>query len=99
MASLLREIETLGKESGISLGEIKPLATQGDDGSVQEYVFEIHSTCTLKQWIHFVYLLQSSNSLFQVDRATVAATEGNPGVLDSALRLTRRIPKTSGAGG
>ena len=91
VASLLREIETIGKESGISLGEVKPVTTGGE--SLQEYLFEIHFNGSLKQWIHFVYLLQTSKTLFQIDRAAISAQEGNPGTLDGSLRLVRKVMK------
>ena len=90
VASLLREIETIGKDSGISLGEVKPL-TAGGDELLQEYLFEIHYSGSLKQGIHFVYLLQTSKTLFQVDRATLSVKEGSPGMLDGSLRLARKV--------
>ncbi len=91
VAALLREIETIGKESGISLGEVKPVT--GSSESLQEYFFEIHFNGSLKQWIHFVYLLQTSKTLFQIDRAALGAAEGNPGMLDGSLRVVHKVMK------
>ena len=95
MATLLREIERVGKESGVSLGEVKPLPPEGDE-SFQEYAFEIHTTGTFKQWVHFVYLLQSSASLFQIERATMGVKEAESSVVDSSIRLVRRVMVVGG---
>jgi len=92
VATLLREIERLGKESGVALGEVKPLPPEENE-AFQEYSFEIHTTGTFKQWIHFAYLLQSSTSLFQIERATVGVKEPGASVVDGSIRLIRRVMK------
>ncbi len=92
VAALLREIETIGRESGISLGEVKPLAAAEDD-LFRQQGFEIHYTGTLEQWVRFLHMLQTSKFLFQVDRASLAAAEGSPERLGGSLRLTQRVLK------
>ena len=89
MAALLREIETLGKESGLALSEVKPITSQAE-GAPQEHVFDVSYTGSLQQWIHFVYLLQSSKTIFQIDRATLGLKEAGSELLSGSLRLTRR---------
>ncbi len=89
VAALLREIETLAKESDVSLGEVKPLTAPGDK-STQGYAIEVHYTGTLKQGIQFIYLLQTSKSLFQFDRAALSLKAADTGTLDGSLRLTRK---------
>lgn len=94
VAALLREIEAIGRESGISLGEVKPLAAT-EDGLFRQRSFEIHYTGTLEQWTRFVHLLQSSKYLFQVERASLAAAEAGAERLDGSLRLTQRVMKSA----
>ncbi|MBI3322554.1 MAG: hypothetical protein HYZ94_02620 [Candidatus Omnitrophica bacterium] len=94
-AALLREIETLGKESGIFLGEVKPLAATEDD-LFRQQTFEVHYSGTLEQWVRFVHMLQTSKLLFQVERASLAMAEGKGDQLDGSLRLTQRVLKTGG---
>ena len=93
MAALLREIETIGRESGISLGEVKPLTVTEDD-LFRQQSFEIHYTGTMEQWVRFVHMLQTSELLFRVDRASLAAAEGNAERLDGSLRLTQKVLKS-----
>lgn len=96
VAALLREIETFGKESGISLGEVRPTTVQTEEGAPHEYIFDIQTSGTFRQWIHFIYLVQASDSLFELDRATLSAAEKNPGMLDGSLRLVRRLLLSGG---
>ena len=90
MAALLREIETMGKESGLSLSEVKPLTAQTAEGVSEGHAFDVSYTGSLQQWIHFVYLLQSSKTIFQIERATLGLKESGSELLSGSLRLTRR---------
>ena len=92
-AALLREIETLGRESGISLGEVKPLAPTEDD-LYRQQSFEVHYTGTLEQWVRLLHMLQMSKLLFQVNRASLAAADRDAERLDGSLRLTQRVLKS-----
>ena len=91
MASLLREIETLGSRSGVSLGQVKPLEVAAAEGSSQRFAIEVDYKGSLQEWVHFVYLLQSSRSLFEVERATVARMEEGSGQVQGSLRLTSQV--------
>lgn len=90
VAALLREIERLGKESGIALNEVKPLPPEEDEQG-QVFPFEIHTTGSFKQWVHLVYLLQTSESLFRVERATLGAKEQDSDILEGSLRISRKL--------
>ncbi len=87
-AGLLREIESMGKESGISVGEVKPLPPEPGATAA----FEVHTTGTFKQWVHFVYLLQNSKSFFWVDRSALSLAPGSGELLNGALRVTCKPP-------
>ena len=96
MASLLREIETLGSRSGISLGEVKPLEGTANE-SYQEYAIEVQYKGSLQEWVHFVYLLQTSRSRFEVERATIARTEEGSDQVAGSLRLVSKVNRGSQA--
>ena len=87
MASLLREIETLGTQSGISLGEVKPAEGAAND-VYQEYAVDVQYQGSLDQWLRFVYLLQTSKTLFILERAAVSLTEEGSDLLQGSLRVT-----------
>jgi hypothetical protein len=93
MATILRELEKLGAESGINLGEVKPIEKEGAGSTL-----DVQSHGSLKAWIHFLYLIQTSSSLFEIERATMALTDEETGLLEGSLRLTskmvRAIPAT-----
>lgn len=87
IAVLLREIEKLGKDSGITLGEVKPLTGEADQAQ-ETMTVEVHYSGSLNQWIQFVYLLQTSKSLLKVEQAAIASKEENPDLLEGSLRIT-----------
>lgn len=93
MAALIREVEALGKQSGVSLGDVKPLPGAVND-LYKELALEVQSTGTLEQWMEFVYLLQTSPTLFQLERATVGIREQGSDAVVGSLRLTSRVPQS-----
>ncbi|MBI2495766.1 MAG: hypothetical protein HYW10_04290 [Candidatus Omnitrophica bacterium] len=96
VVSVLREVEALGAESGITLGEVKPLSeTAGDQG--QTFALEVRYQGSLQQWMHFLYLLQTSQALLAIERAVVARTEEGVDVLEGSLRLTSRALRSEQA--
>lgn len=87
LATLLREIESFGRRSGLALGEVKPLPTE-TDGPYQERAFQIEWEGSASQWVRFVYMLETSSSLYQVDQATVNIKDKTTGMLEGRMRLT-----------
>lgn len=82
MASLLREVETLGSRSGVALGKVKPL---------EGMAIEVACKGSFQEWVHFVYLLQTSRSLFEIERATVARMEEGSSQVEGSLRLMSKL--------
>ncbi len=87
MASLIREIEGLGRESGISLGAVKPLESTAASAPTVDVAYQ----GSLQQWIHFLYLLEQSKSLLHVERATIGRQAEGSGMLQGSLRVTSRV--------
>ncbi len=85
MAGLLRELESLGTQSGLQLGEVKPLAASGEGSGV---ALDVQYTGPFQAWVHFVYLLQTSPSLLEIDRAVVAMDDLETSMLKGSVRLT-----------
>lgn len=106
MASLLREVETLGSRSGVALGAVKPLqvkaeeaaeTAQGAPESLPPLAIEVDCKGSLDEWVHFVYLLETSRSLFDIERATVARIEEGSSQVEGSLRLTTHVSPKPGA--
>lgn len=89
MASLLREIESLGQKSGIVLRQVRPLEGTTTD-LYREYAVEVDYQGSIEQWIHFLYLLEASQSLLAVERATVSRLGPDSDLLEGAMRLMSR---------
>jgi len=90
MAAVLREIEGLGTQSGITLGEVKPsegAATQ----AYQDHVIDIRYQGSLEQSVFFIYLLNRSASLFDIQRATIARKEDDPSRVEGMLRVNSKV--------
>ena len=86
MATLLREVEQLARKSQMTLGEVKPLAT--DPEKPLQLGLQIKYEGSLQAWVRFVHLLESSTSLLEIQRAAVGQTEEGSDVLEGSLRLT-----------
>lgn len=98
MAMLLKEVEGMATETGIMLGEVKPLASQKDELSTR-YALDIQFECTLEGWVDFVTRVETSPSLYQIQRATLLVSEDIPDRLTASLRVfskSVRSPSPSG---
>ncbi len=87
LAQLLREIETLGGDSGINLGDVKPIATD-DQGLYQVRAFEVQCEGTLPDIVRFLYLLQTSKSLYLVDQAMLELKDQGTSRLKGVVRVS-----------
>lgn len=95
LANLLKELEALGEQAHVSLGEVKPVPNE-TSGPYQTYTFDVQYECTLPQWVEWVYLLESSPLLFTIDRGTVSVKEKGGNMLKGSFRITRiAMPMTS----
>ena len=91
LASILRDIEALGNQSGLVLGEVKPVPGE-DNGAYQTYAVEVQYRGSMEQWVQFLYLIESSKALLDIERATVAVKEEQDiKTLEGSVRLTGRI--------
>lgn len=103
MASLLREVETLGSRSGVALGAVKPLqgageaqeAAEGEAPEAPPLAIEVDYKGSLDEWVHFLYLLETSQALFDIERATVARIDEGSSQVEGSLRVTTQAPRKS----
>ncbi|HEX9780011.1 MAG TPA: hypothetical protein VGB20_02220 [bacterium] len=97
LATLLREIEDFGDKSGLVIGEVRPVE-EPVAGSYQARAFEFQFQGSLSEWMRFVYLLETSPSMFQVRRATVGLQEEAGGLSGTIRVLSLGITATDAAG-
>lgn len=89
IATMLREIETQAKESGVTLGEVKPFAPVVNE-PYHELSFDVNGAASLQQWVHFTHLLQTSKMLFEVERASLERKSEESDQLAFNFRLTKK---------
>ena len=87
MADLIRELEVLGAQSGVTLGTVTPLPTT-ENRPYQEHAMEVQYNGTLEEAVRFLYLIESSKKLFEVQRATLALEKRGQERLQGSVRLT-----------
>ena len=89
MAVLLKEIEGIAGETHITLGEVRPLPPEADEFT-KRYALDIQFECTLEAWVDFVTRIETSPSLYQVLRATMAVRGETPDHLNASLRVSSK---------
>jgi hypothetical protein len=92
-AAFLKEIEAIAGQSHVTIDEIKPLPSEVDELS-RRYVLDVRFACTPEEWAEFVYRLETSPSLFEVLRASLASQDDTPDQLAGSLRVVSAALKT-----
>lgn len=88
MSELVREIERLAADGGVTLGTVTPLPTT-ENWPYQEHAMDVQYSGTLEQSVRFIYFIESSKKLFRLQRSSlVSEKRGSTGLLQGAIRLT-----------
>ena len=87
MGELVREVQSLASESGVTGATVTPLPTT-ENWPYQEHALDIQYTGNLEQSVRFVYLLESSKKLFRVQHASLSLEKRTSDQLQGSLRLT-----------
>jgi len=90
MAAFLREIETLGKQSGVNLQEVRPLTSNVTD-IYQEYGLEVNYQCGLFECLDFIYQIEKAESLLVIEKAVLGFNEQDKEMLQGHLRIRRVV--------
>lgn len=91
MAVVLGDIEAMGDESGLAVGGVKPIEGE-EQGLYQRYAVDVQYRGSMEQWLHFLYLLDNSKALLDLERATVAVkNEDGVIILEGSVRVSGRI--------
>ncbi len=87
MSELVREVEALASQSGVTLGTVSPLPTT-ENWPYQEHAMDVQYNGTIEQSVRFVYLLESSKKLLRVQHASLALSKRGSDQLQGNMRLT-----------
>lgn len=87
IADLIREVQSLGAKSGITLAPITPRETTSASPYLI-FALELQYEGRLQQAVHFLHLLESSPMVFKIERATWDHEDKDVDRLQGTLRLT-----------
>ena len=87
VSAILREIEKLSREAGLSLSDVKPKSTN-NRGLYKEYTVEVRSDASLRVLVNFLYRLNDSNILLRVDKLSSSLADENSDLLKINLVLS-----------
>ena len=87
MGELVREVQSLASESGVTGATVTPLPTT-ENWPYQEHALDVQYSGNLEQSVRFVYLLESSKKLFRVQHASLSLEKRTSDQLQGSLRLT-----------
>jgi len=88
MASLLREVETLARASGVHITDIKPRPVK-DMQFYKRYIIEVESEAKIRQLTRFIYQLQRSRQLLKVEKLRLTAKGRGTPLLKSYMLIAR----------
>ncbi len=71
VASFLKEVEKISRESGLMILDMKPQKEIEKDKFSKQYQINIKAEANMKQLINFLYALHNSHLLFGVEKMTL----------------------------
>jgi hypothetical protein len=77
VASFLKEIEKMGRQSGVTILDMKPLQEPVADKSSKQYQISIKAEANLNEFVNFLYMLHTSQLLFSVEKLNMAPKSEN----------------------
>jgi Tfp pilus assembly protein PilO len=90
ISEFLREIERLGRESTVSLLDIKPQSTN-KRGVYKEYIIEVRLEAPMKSIIDFLYRLNNSVLLLKVEKLVLSLKEESSDILKVNMSISGAV--------
>jgi len=88
VATLLKEIEDIAKDSQIQLIDLKPYSAKRGD-FYTEYKVEVETEAEMNQLMTFIYNLQSSGGLLKVTKFSISPRVDKINTLKAQLAITK----------
>lgn len=90
VAKLLEEIEGMGRNSGISIGDIKPRSSKQAD-IYRYYYIEIEAVGSMENLIKFLHQLGSSKQLYRAGRVSITIKDKESGAIKASILVTKVV--------
>lgn len=87
ISQFLREIESLGRESAVSIIDIKPQSTSKRK-HYKEYIIEVRLEAPMKDLIGFLHRLNNSGLLLKVEKLILTLKDENTDILKISMLLS-----------
>lgn len=92
IANFLRVVEQYAKSNGVTIHEVRPLATVSTDYS-QEYGLDVNYESELEPAVRFIHAIETSAEVFVIEKASIALIDQNSDILKGYLRIRRVMLK------
>ncbi|HIE10408.1 MAG TPA: hypothetical protein EYP62_02225 [Kiritimatiellae bacterium] len=101
-AEILKNLERMARRHGFQLLRREP-EKEKDLGDLFQVAVNCSWQGSLESLVHFLYDIQTSGAMFDIDQLTVSPAQGGPGELKGTLKLvvayTRGSRETAGGSG
>jgi len=87
-AVLLKEIEKIARESGISLSNIKPRSAGKSNPQYKEFMTELQVEAKMNEIITFMYSVNNSGFLLNIDKLVLSLKEEKSDVLKANMVIS-----------
>jgi len=87
ISQFLREIEKLGRDSGVSILDIKPQSTN-KRSLYKEYIIEVRLEAAMKDLVVFLYHLNNSGLLLRAEKIILSLKDENSDILKINMVLS-----------
>ena len=86
VATLLKEVEILSREAGVTIMDMKPQEEAESDKISKQYQINIKAEATMEELIKFLYSLYNAKYLFSIEKLVLAPK--NEGASDLNITLS-----------
>jgi len=90
ISSVLREIETLASQSGVTLIEVKPADVKSEK-IIKRYSINLTCEATMEQLAKFMYLLENSKIIFTIDTYGLVSKDKEKGTLKCNMVISKIV--------
>ena len=90
ISELLREIEKLGRESTVSILDIKPQSTNKRN-MYKEYIIEVRLEAKMRDIFGFLHRLNNSSLLLKVEKLVLSLKDENDNILKATMSISGMV--------
>ncbi len=86
-AVFLKEVERIGRESGVTILDMKPQKETEKDRFSKQYLINIKAEASMRELVGFLYALHDSKLLFSIERLVLSPKAENASSINITMAL------------